>query len=98
MITPYHCCSGSTRVQGPSPDLAPNANITHRVCLRPSLSSIYSLANGAGGTIVGLICSQGRYCNTSTLNYLISRLLVPLTILIATLAAYNFLNIIRNPS
>src|SRR2546423_13848038 len=57
-------CSVSKSIQGPSPARVPYANITHRVCVRPSLSSMYSLANGAGGTIVGLICSLGWYCNT----------------------------------
>jgi len=64
MIISYHCCSVSQSTHSPSPDLAPNANITHRVCVRPSLSSMYSLANGADGTIVGLIRSKGWYCNT----------------------------------
>src|SRR5437588_10103107 len=58
-------CSLSRDTQGPSPALAPNANITYRVCVCPSLSSMYSLANGADGTTVGLIRSLGMYCNTS---------------------------------
>ena len=58
-------CSLSRGTQGPSPVLTPHANITHRVCVCPSLSSMYSLANGADGTTVGLTRSLGVYRNTN---------------------------------